>query len=90
MAPAAVDVHHPNRRLMVRRRSGPAIAPAVVYDARFATPRLGSARANGWRRKCNQLSARVAFIMVGSCAASAVALAVSTSRLDAAAVVKGR
>ena len=38
MAPAAVDVHHPNRRLMVRQRSGPAIAPAVVYDARLATP----------------------------------------------------
>ena len=43
MAPAAVDVHKPNRRFMVRRRSGHAIAPAVVYDARLATPRLGSA-----------------------------------------------
>ena len=87
---AAVEVHHPNRRLMVRRRSGPAITPAVVYDARLATPRLGSARANGWGSRCNRLSARVAFITVGSCAAPAVALAVSTSRLDAAAVVKGR
>ena len=38
MAPAAVEVHHPNRRFMVRRRSGHAIAPAVVYDARLATP----------------------------------------------------
>ena len=60
MAPAAVEVHHPNRRFMVRRRSGHAITPAVVYDARLATPRPGSARANGWRRRCNRLSARVA------------------------------
>ena len=90
MAPAAVEVHHPNRRFMVRRRSGHAITPAVVYDARLATPRPGSARANGWRRRCNRLSARVGF-MVGSCTVpAAVALVVSTSRRDAAAVVKGR
>ena len=89
MAPAAVEVHKPNRRLMVRRRSGPAIIPAVVYDARPATP--GPKRPCQWLEKeVNQLSARVGFITVGSCAAPAVALAVSTSRLDAAAVVKGR
>ena len=90
MAPAAVAVHHPNRRFMVRRRSGHSITPAVVYDARLATPRLGSARANGWRRRCNRLSARVALFTMGPCAAPAVTLVVSTSRLDAAAVAKGR
>ena len=41
-------------------------------------------------KECNRLSARVRFIMIGPCAASAVALAVSTSRLDAAVVAKGR
>ena len=49
MAPAAVDVHKPNRRLMVRRRSGPAITPAVVYDARLATP--GPKRPCQWLEK---------------------------------------
>ena len=89
MAPAAVDVHKPNRRLMVRRRSGPAIAPGGC-TTQGSQPRARSARANGWRRKCNRLSARVGFITIGPCAASAVTLAVSTSRLDAAAVVEGR
>ena len=89
MAAAAVDVHKPNRRLMVRRRSGHAIAPAVVYDARLATP--GPKRPCHWLEKEMQPVIRARRVHHGGFLHGARrALVVSTSRLDAAVVAKGR